>query len=46
MSLRTVDRQADAGRWHKGQAAELVNGTIGIAVCFALVCLFLIAMAR
>ena len=46
MSMRTADRQADGGRWHKGQAAELLNGTVGIAVCFALVCLFLIAMAR
>lgn len=46
MSMRTVDRPAGAGRWHSGQAVELVNGTIGIAVCFALVCLFLIAMAR
>jgi hypothetical protein len=46
MSMRTVDRRAADNRWHKGQAAELVNGTIGIAVCFALVCLFLIAMAR
>jgi hypothetical protein len=46
MSMRTADRQADSSRWHKGQSAELVNGTIGIVVCFALVCLFLIAMAR
>lgn len=46
MSIRTVDRPADTGRWHSGQAAELINGTVGIVVCFALVCLFLIVMAH
>ncbi len=46
MSMRTAERQTADGRWHKGQAAELLNGTIGIATCFALVCLFLMVMAR
>ena len=46
MSMRTVEKPGGSGQWHKEQAAELVNGTVGFAVCFALVCLFLIAMAR
>lgn len=45
MSMRTAERPDAPGEWDHGQAADLVNGTLGIAVCFGLVCLFLMAMA-
>ena len=44
MSMRTFDRPTEPGKWHAGQSTELVNGTIGIAVVFGLVVLFLMAM--
>jgi len=44
MSMRTLDRPTEPGKWHVGQSTELVNGTIGIVVVFGLVVLFLMAM--
>lgn len=46
MSMRTVERPAAPGDWDGSQSSDLVSGTFVIAVCFGLVCLFLIAMAH
>jgi hypothetical protein len=46
MSLWTFERPTETGKWHAGQSAELFNGTIGIAVGFGLVVLFLMAMTH
>ena len=46
MSMRTVDQTSVPGAWDNGQSSDLTSGTFVIAVCFGLVCLFLIAMAH
>ena len=46
MSMRTADRQHAPGHWDRTQASDLMSGTLGIVACFALVCFFLLAMAR
>ena len=46
MSMRTVERPGTSGDWDRGQSSDLVSGTLGLVVCFALVCLFLMAMAH
>ena len=46
MSLRTIEREPAPGHWDRSQAADLINGTVGIAACFALICLFLVAMSH
>ena len=45
MSTRTVEKICASGHWDRNQSADLASGTLGIAACFALVCLFLLAMA-
>ena len=44
MSMRIVEKPSGADQWHRGQASELLKGTIGLTLSFALFCLFLIAM--
>jgi hypothetical protein len=46
MSMRTIERPSAPGEWDTSQNSDLVSGTFVIAVCFGLVCLFLIAMAH
>ena len=46
MSMRTAERPEAPGHWDSSQSAELLNGTLGLVVCFGLVCLFLVAMAH
>ena len=46
MSMRTVDHSDAPREWDNGQSSDLTSGTFVIAVCFGLVCLFLIAMAH
>jgi hypothetical protein len=45
MSMRTADRPDAPGEWDRSQSTDLVNGTLGIVICFGLICLFLMAMA-
>lgn len=42
--MRAIERPGEPGHWDRSQSADLVNGTLGIAACFGLVCLFLMAM--
>lgn len=44
MSIRAIERPTEPGHWDRSQSADLINGTLGIVACFALVCLFLLAM--
>lgn len=44
MSMRTIDKQTGPAHWHSEQSADLVSGTLGIALGFGLVCLFLMVM--
>jgi len=44
MSMRTVEKPYGAEEWHRGQSSELLKGTIGLTLSFALFCLFLIVM--
>lgn len=44
MSMRAIERSGEPGHWDRNQSAELASGTLGIVACFALVCLFLMAM--
>jgi hypothetical protein len=46
MSMRAIERATGPGQWDRSQSADLLNGTLGIAACFGLVCFFLLAMLR
>ncbi|MEM9685059.1 MAG: hypothetical protein AAF942_17440 [Pseudomonadota bacterium] len=46
MSMRTIDKQTGPDHWDSEQSAELVSGTLGIALAFGLVCLFLMVMVH
>jgi hypothetical protein len=44
MSMRAIERPTEPGHWDRSQSSDLLNGTLGIVACFALVCLFVMAM--